>query len=647
MSEVGGSPQSLFFELNSEPCWVIEVHPDDRFTMLALNEAHSRRTGFKPADVVGRSPMVLLPEAFRPLAEQRLRDVVKGGVSREFVEEVRFPAGARIWRTGLVPVRDGGGQVRWLLGFGSDVTEAAHAAAALERSERRHRALLDSLHDGVWQLDAEGVTIFVNPRMAEMLGYTVDEMVGRPLFSFCDAAWVEVAKPHLMRRKQGTKETYELSFRAKDGRPVHTLVSAAPQFDAQGEYVGALAGVQDITERLRAEEEQATLERKLLETQKLESLGVLAGGIAHDFNNILTGVLGSASLARMDLSASAPAYEHIAQIESAARRAADLCRQMLAYAGKGRFVVQRLDLSQLVRETTQLLDLSISKKASVRYELAQGLPLVSVDATQIRQVLMNLVLNASESLGDRPGSIVLTTGRQAIDPGYLRAAGIEDDVPSGPYLFLEVQDSGCGMRDDTIARIFDPFFTTKFSGRGLGLSAALGIVRGHKGAIKVTSEVGRGTTFRIFLPAVAGDADSVPPPSGGGDWRGEGTVLVIDDEPMVCAVTQRILAVLGFDALVSSDGRQGLAIVRERGDTLAAVLLDLTMPDMDGETAFREIRAVRPDLPIVLMSGYNQQEALARFAGKGIAGFLQKPFTITAMRDGLRKVIAARAAAVS
>jgi two-component system, cell cycle sensor histidine kinase and response regulator CckA len=637
-----GAAQGLFFDLNAEPCWIIEVGPDHSLTMTSVNAAHARRTGINPADVLGRSPIGSLPDEIKKLAEKRLLDVVIAGTPQEFVEELRFPTGALIWKTRLVPVRDGGGAVRWLLGFASDVTEVSHATAALERSERRHRALLESLHDGVWQVDATGCTIFVNPRMAEILGYSVDEMVGRQLFSFCDDAWIEVAKPHLMRRKAGLKETYELSFRAKDGRPVHTLLSVAPQFDDKGDYAGALAGVQDITERLRAEEERATLERKLLETQKLESLGVLAGGIAHDFNNILTGILGSTSLARMDVAATSPAYEHIVQIESASRRAADLCRQMLAYAGKGRFVVQTLDLSQLVRETTQLLDLSISKKASVRYDLASGLPLIAADATQIRQVLMNLVLNASEALGDRPGSITLATGTQAIDAEYLRTSAIEGDLAAGTYAFLEVHDSGCGMSDETIARIFDPFFTTKFTGRGLGLSAVLGIVRGHKGAIKVYSEVGRGTTFKLFFPTAAAASSSIAPEAAADEWRGHGTVLVIDDEPTVCAVTQRILRVLGFEAIVSADGRQGLDIVRQRGDTLAAVLLDLTMPNMDGETAFREMRAVCPQLPIVLMSGYNEQDAVARFAGKGLAGFLQKPFTISAMRDGLREVLRAR-----
>jgi len=371
----------------------------------------------------------------------------------------------------------------------------------------------------------------------------------------------------------------------------------------------------------------------------MEAVGRLAGGIAHDFNNILTGVLGSSSLARLDLPAGSEAHEHIVQIEAAARRAADLCRQMLAYAGKGRFVVQNLDLSQLVRETTQLLDLSISKKASVRYDLAPGLPAVSVDATQIRQILMNLVLNASEALGDRPGVITLATGTQYVDAAYLRSSQIEGELPAGLYAYLEVSDSGSGMSKETLERIFDPFFTTKFTGRGLGLSAVLGIVRGHRGAIKVYSEVGRGTTFKLFFPAAAGEAGTKAQKTSEDAWRGRGTVLVIDDEPTVRNVSERILKTLGFDPISACDGEQGLDMVRQHGEALVAVLMDLTMPSMDGETAFREIRTLRPGLPIVLMSGYNEQDAIARFAGKGLAGFLQKPFTVDGLRQQIRNVI--------
>ncbi len=632
--------RELFFRSSSDPCFVLEVGAGPRFTMCAVNAAYERLTGLGTGDVIGRPPAEYLPAEMRRVIEARLGLAVETGAIAEYVEELNFPTGARIWSTRLVPVRNEAGKVDRVLGFGRDVTEARRAEASLAGSERRYRALLETLYGGVWQIDGHGVTTFVNPRMAEMLGYEVREMVGHHLLEFCEEPWKEIARSRLDERDVGARGDFEFEFRSKDGRRVRTLVSTAAQLDEKGHYAGSVGGVHDITDRLRAQDEREMLERKLLETQKLESLGVLAGGIAHDFNNILTGILGSASLARMHLPLGR-AEEQMAQIEISARRAADLCRQMLAYAGKGNFLVQLLDLSELVRETMQLLDLSISRKASVRYELFPGLPLASLDATQIRQVLMNLVLNASEALADLPGAITLTTGAQFVDVEYRRNAGIEGDLPDGLYVFLQVSDNGSGMSREVTDRIFDPFFTTKFTGRGLGLSAVLGIVRGHKGAIKVYSEVGKGTTFKLLFPAAQGE--KAPTGGHGGTevaWRGDGTVLVIDDEATVRGVTQRIVQALGFEAMAAQDGAQGVEIVRDRGDSLVVVLLDLTMPNMDGETAFREIASIRPGLPVILMSGYNEGDAVARFAGKGLAGFLQKPFTVDDLRKQLRAALA-------
>jgi two-component system cell cycle sensor histidine kinase/response regulator CckA len=633
----------LFFRSSGDPCFVMNVEEGPRFTVSAVNAAYERLTGLRAADVVGRSPLDYMPPDMRAAVQQRLGRAATTGEVAEYVEELKFPAGPRIWSTRLVPVRDVAGNVCRLLGFGRDVTEARRAEASLATSERRYRALLETLYGGVWQIDRQGVTTFVNPRMAEMLGYEVAEMIGRHLLEFCEGSWSEMARSRFAERQvdsRAERANYEFEFRGKDGRRVRTLVSTASQFDENGRYVGAVGGVHDITDRLRAQEEREMLERKLLETQKLESLGVLAGGIAHDFNNILTGILGSASLARMHLPPQTRVEEQILQIEVSARRAADLCRQMLAYAGKGQFLVQLLDLSELVRETMQLLDLSISRKASVRYDLVHGLHRASLDATQIRQVLMNLVLNASEALGDRPGSITLATGAQVVDAEYRQSAGIEGDLPDGPYVFLEVSDNGAGMSREVLDRIFDPFFTTKFTGRGLGLSAVLGIVRGHKGGIKVYSELGKGTTFKLLFPAAHDERTSKGSDADAGvDWQGLGTVLVIDDEAPVRNVTERILQALGFESIAARDGAHGVEIVRQRGASLVCVLLDLTMPQMDGKTAFREIASLQPDLPVVLMSGYNEGDAVAHFAGRGLAGFLQKPFTVEDLRKQLRAAL--------
>jgi two-component system cell cycle sensor histidine kinase/response regulator CckA len=401
-----------------------------------------------------------------------------------------------------------------------------------------------------------------------------------------------------------------------------------------------LAGfARDVTERVAAERHRGLLESKLLDAQKLESLGVLAGGIAHDFNNLLTGILGNVSLMRLELPSASALTEHVDQIESVTIRAADLCRQLLAYSGKGRFVVRALDVSDLVRQTAPLLQLSVGKHATLRLDLAQQIPAVDADATQMRQVIMNLVINAAEALGERAGVISITTGVLYAEGDYLRATFLEPELAEGQYVFVEVSDNGCGMGPATQAKIFDPFFSTKFIGRGLGLSAVLGIVRGHKGAIKVYSELGRGSTLKLLFPAAEEGASclKVAPPQP--ILQRRGTVLVVDDEEVVRGVASRILGSYGFDVILANDGREGVARFRQHRAEIVAILMDLTMPAMDGVDAFREIRKLDEQVPVLLMSGYNEQDAVMRFAGKGLAGFVQKPFTVEILRERLLGVL--------
>ncbi len=409
----------------------------------------------------------------------------------------------------------------------------------------------------------------------------------------------------------------------------------------------------DINDRKAVDAERKALEHKLLETQKLESLGVLAGGIAHDFNNLLMTILGNAELALLDLPALAPAYTSVARIELAARRAAELTGQMLAYAGKGRMVIELFVMNTLVEEITALLDVSIAKTTTLRYMLAPQLPPITGDATQIRQVIMNLVLNAAEAVGAASSSIVIATGVLHADRSYLARTWLAPELPEGEYVFLEVVDDGPGMSAETLAKIFDPFFTTKFTGRGLGLAAVLGIVRGHSGALKVESALGQGTTFTILLPAAAagqadaqaqqladvGEAPALPSPPASADAPAR-LLLVIDDEEGVRLITARILERFGFTVITAADGRMGVDLFREHADSIAAVLVDLTMPRLDGEQAMREIQAIRPDARVVIMSGYDQQSLTERFAELNPAGFLQKPFQPAALRKMLQQVLA-------
>jgi CheY-like chemotaxis protein len=370
---------------------------------------------------------------------------------------------------------------------------------------------------------------------------------------------------------------------------------------------------------------------------------VLAGGIAHDFNNLLTGILGNASLARLDLTPDSSLDIGISQIETAALRAAELCQQMLAYSGKAQFVVRPLSLGRLVEETARLLHLSINKKARLTLDIAPSLPPVLGDATQLRQIVMNLVLNASEALGPHPGEIAMAIRRVTVDRTLLERLHSSGDYAGGDSIELTVRDSGCGMNPDTLARIFDPFFTTKFTGRGLGLSAVLGIVRGHRGALDVTSSPGVGTTFTILLPvAGATSHESALPAVAAPAWRGSGTVLVADDEAPVREVLGHMLARLGFEVVAAADGLEALSRFRATPDRFAAVLLDLSMPRCDGAETLREIHTLRPNTPVLLISGHGSGELSAQFAHERLAGIVQKPFTTPALCEAMQRALAPR-----
>ncbi len=393
-------------------------------------------------------------------------------------------------------------------------------------------------------------------------------------------------------------------------------------------------------DRKRAEENRIKLEAQIQHVQKLESLGVLAGGIAHDFNNLLMVILGNADLARRTLAPASPGQVFLQDIETASRRAADLCCQMLAYSGKGRFVVQTLDLNQLVEEMTRMLEVSISKKAVLKYNYAANLPAIEADATQVRQVLMNLITNASEAIGDQSGIISITTGVMKCERDYLSDTFLDEGLLDGLYVFIEIADTGCGMTPEVRKRLFDPFFSTKFTGRGLGMAAVLGIVRGHKGTVKIYTEVDKGTTVKVLFPA---SKTPLPKPEDSRDsdteWQGQGTIMVVDDEESVLVVTANILELMGFQTLSAKDGQEALKVYREHKREIVCVLLDLTMPHMDGEETFRELRRIDRDVRVIMSSGYNEQEVTQRFVGKGLAGFIQKPYQYEKLLTKLREVL--------
>ena len=519
------------------------------------------------------------------------------------------------------------------------IKERQRVEQELRHSEANFRVLTETstaatfIHQG-------GTFLYANEAAFRFTGYSREEMHVLNFWEFIHPDFQEVVKERGLARlrEEAPPARYELSIIAKDGQKRWMDLSVGTiQFEGRPAVLGTFF---DITDRKKAEEAQRALEAQVQRTQKLESLGILAGGIAHDFNNLLMGILGNADLALLELPPGSPVRENLRGIENAARRAADLARQMLAYSGKGRFIVEPVDIGSVLAEIGHLIAASVSKKAVLNYNLAPNLPAIEADATQLRQVFMNLITNASEALGEKNGAITVSTGVMECDRDYLRGTYLDEELPEGLYIYCEVSDTGCGMDPKTRARIFDPFFTTKFTGRGLGLAAVLGIVRGHRGAIRVYSEPGRGTTFKILFPATRRAVKSPARPLMPDlVWHGKGLVLLVDDEETVRTVGRQMLERAGFNVLIAVDGRQALDIFTKQSNDITCVLLDLTMPNMDGEETFRELLRVKNDVRVILSSGYNEQEAIDRFTHSGLAGFIQKPYQFASLTQKLQQVL--------
>jgi len=522
--------------------------------------------------------------------------------------------------------------VTTVLVLGVNIAHRRRAEEALRQSEERFRTLFDESAHGVAVVDSEsGRILQANRTLQQLLGHPEAELLGKTLPSlFPQGALAREGSLDSVRNAGRTRSFRDEPARSRDGATLYADVGLTPMvLDGQPRLV---AMVSDVTERRRAES-------ALQQTQKLESLGVLAGGIAHDLNNLLTGMLGSAELAQLELDRHHAASEHLDTIRTAAQRTAELCRQLLAYSGKGKFVVEPLDVNALVQGMVHLAEVAISKKVAIRYDLAEHLPAVEGDATQLRQIVMNLIVNGSEAVGDATGTVTVATGAMGCDAEYLRTAYLDADLTPGTYVYVEDSDTGTGMDAETLARLFDPFFTTKFTGRGLGLAAVLGIVRSHHGTIKVYSEPGRGSTFKVLLPA---SGQTPRPPEAEADERAgqfSGKVLVVDDESVVRKVAASMLTHLGFEVLEAADGKSGVEVFREQAQDIVLVVLDMTMPVMGGAEAYTELRRVRADVRVILMSGYNEQDATNRFAGKGPAGFVQKPLQLSPLARTIRRVL--------
>ncbi|MBY0489322.1 MAG: response regulator [Gemmatimonadaceae bacterium] len=512
-------------------------------------------------------------------------------------------------------------------------------AASLDWRER-DRALLEER-----QLFAAGPTVvlkwrnvdtwpveFVSANFEAVFGYAPEVLTSgqRTFCSLVHPDDQQRVRDEITEHLRAGDERFEQEYRLIHGSGRVRLVSEFKKVvrTADGKATQCLGYLVDISDRRAQEAEHHRIQEQVRNAQKLESLGVLAGGIAHDFNNLLVGVLGNVSLAMEEIPEHSTARPLLEDLQVAAKRAAELTRQLLAYSGKGKFVVEPVDLSALVREMGRLLSTAVSKKAQVSLELRDDLPSVHADATQLRQIVMNLITNASDALGELPGTITVRTRRMYASRAWLASAQVGADMPEGEYLVLEVSDTGNGMDADTMPRLFDPFYSTKGAGRGLGLAAVLGIVRGHRGAVRITSVRDLGTTVAVLLPV--DDATGATPPAIANAAPVRGTVLVVDDDESALRVAERILLRDGFRVLTAENGRVALEVYAEQGPVIDLVLLDLTMPVLDGWETLRELKQLNPDVVVLLMSGYAQT---AGAPTEGAAGFLAKPYTASELRD--------------
>ncbi|MBL4760261.1 MAG: response regulator [Mariprofundaceae bacterium] len=506
----------------------------------------------------------------------------------------------------------------------------------LKSSQKRVSLLIDSLAEGLFDMDKEGVCTFINQRALDLLGYQdANQVIGQHIHTFIHHSDVQkniIAHEDcqiaaVMDTAVAVRVDDEVFWRA-DGSPLTVSYHATPVHDDAGAVVSIVVSFLDISAQLVAENEREQMRKQVEHTQRLESLGVLAGGIAHDFNNLLSTIMGNASLAVNHLGEADVVMKHMQRIHKACSRAADLCQQMLAYSGQGDVKKESLNLSELVQDMGQLLEVTLSKGIVLDFHLADPIKLMDADIARIQQIVMNLLTNANEAMGDKQGNIRLTTGVMDVNQDFLQGCYANTNMNPGRYVFFEVHDHGCGMDYATSERIFEPFFTTKFTGRGLGMSAVLGIVRAHDGVLKMDSVVGKGTCIRILFPALDEESSLLPPQQASYEnlpsdviQHAEGLILVVDDEESLREIAGLMLEDMGYQVLFAENGLQALDVFAQYMNDIDLVLLDLTMPKMGGEACMEALQELRADIPVLISSGYSGEEH-ARFKH-----FLPKPYS--------------------
>jgi len=601
------------------------ITTDSEGNVTFMNDVASRLTGWSADQARGvpiRNVFHIINENTGAEVESPVAKVIKEGVVAGLANHTQLISKD----DRHIPIDDSGAPIKYngrimgtVLVF-RDITErrrAEHQAGYLV-------ALVESSDDAIIGKSLDGIIQSWNIGAERLYGYRADEIIGHAMNEVVPPDRLDEELEILDKLHRGERvDHFETLRLRKDRTLIDVSLTISPVRDKGGQIIGVSHIARDITQQRRNAE-------NMRQVQKLESVGVLAGGLAHDFNNLLVGILGNTSLALDQLPSDSAARVQLEAAIAASHRAAQLTRQMLAYSGKGRFILEHIDVSVRIRETIALIQSAIPRTVELVLNLDEHLPAIEADAAQFQQLLMNLVINGAEAVPEgRPGTVTVTTRLEQVDEHYIRTqagSGIGELKP-GRYVLLEISDTGAGMTEATKARIFDPFFTTKFTGRGLGLAAVLGIVRGHGGFIRVLSTPGEGTSFHVLLPALNVLPVREIREGQQTDTRsGHGVILVIDDEPLVRRLAQQALERYGYSVLLAENGERGLELFRRDLNRIDCVILDMTMPVMSGEETLMRMREIRAEIPVILSSGFDEAEAARRFEGKGLAGFLQKPY---------------------